>query len=131
MPEFGASKEALLEELRAKRSQDTDWKQGETPLHTFKATDDVFELVRSAFFENALGDAHAFPSVKQMESSVVGVGLRLRGAPSSADLLRVDARQARREESSRQHGSDRIGALGAREGCAAVETARQADRLFD
>ena len=99
MPEFGTSKEALLEELRAKRSQDTDWKQGETPLHTFKATDDVFELVRSAFFENALGDAHAFPSVKQMESSVVGVGLR--GAPSSADLLRVDARQARREESSR------------------------------
>ena len=126
MPEFGTSEESLLEELRAKRSQDTDWKRGETLLHTFKATDDVFELVRSAFFENALGDAHAFPSVKQMESSVVGLGV-----PSSADLLRVDARQARREESSRQHGSDRIGAPGAREGCAAVETARQADRLFD
>ncbi len=115
MPEFGTSEESLLEELRAKRSQDTDWKRGETLLHTFKATDDVFELVRSAFFENALGDAHAFPSVKQMESGVVGLGV-----PSSADLLRVDARQARREESSRQHGSDRIGAPGAREGRAAV-----------
>ncbi|MEO8921711.1 MAG: aminotransferase class V-fold PLP-dependent enzyme [Caldimonas sp.] len=88
MPEFGKPSEAVLAELRARKANDIDWEGGKAPLFVFKASDDVSEMGRAAFFEyffeNALGAGRAFPSVKQMETEVVEMALGLFHAPTGA-----------------------------------------------
>jgi glutamate/tyrosine decarboxylase-like PLP-dependent enzyme len=88
LPLKGRPKEALLEEMRAMKSGDTDWQRGRAPLFVFKATEDLYETNRAAFFEffteNALGGRRAFPSVKRMEDEVVEMALSLFNAPADA-----------------------------------------------
>lgn len=88
LPETGRSSEALLRELRAMKAGDIDWKAGKAPLFYFKASDEVSEMGRSAFFEyfyeNALGGGRAFPSVKHMETDIVEMALSLFSAPDDA-----------------------------------------------
>jgi len=88
LPQTGISSETVLEELRAMKVDDIDWKGGKAPLFYFKASDDVSEMGRSAFFEyfyeNALGGGRAFPSVKQMETDIVDMALSLFSAPDEA-----------------------------------------------
>lgn len=87
-PERGRSPEAVLDNLRSFKSGDCDWQRGRAPLFVFKATDQVYELGRAAFFEyfteNALGGKRAFPSVKRMEDEVIAMALDLFHAPAGA-----------------------------------------------
>jgi glutamate/tyrosine decarboxylase-like PLP-dependent enzyme len=81
MPENGRTQASVLEELRARKDGDVDWKRGRTPLYVFKASDEVSDMGRNAFLEyfseNALGGGRAFPSVRQMEVEVVEMALGL------------------------------------------------------
>ncbi|MEZ5844867.1 MAG: aminotransferase class V-fold PLP-dependent enzyme [Hyphomicrobiaceae bacterium] len=86
-PVHGRSSSAVLDELRSFKSADCDWQHGRAPLFVFKATEEVYEVGRAAFFEyfteNALGAKRAFPSVKRMEEDVIAMALDLFSA--SAD----------------------------------------------
>ena len=88
LPLNGRTKDALLDEMRAMKSGDTDWQGGRAPLFVFKATEGLYEANRAAFFEffteNALGGRRAFPSVKRMEDEVVEMALSLFNAPADA-----------------------------------------------
>ena len=87
-PERGRSFEDVLGELRGFKAGDCDWQRGRTPLYVFKASEEVYEVGRAAFFEyfneNALGARRAFPSVKRMEEEVVAMALDLFRAPEDA-----------------------------------------------
>lgn len=88
-PERGRSTDAVMADLRSFKSGDCDYKGGRAPLFFFKATDEVYELGKAAFFEyfaeNALGSKRAFPSVKRMEEEVVAMALDLFHAPSGSE----------------------------------------------
>lgn len=88
LPVKGRSKEAIHSDLRAMKENDADWQHGRVPLYVFKATDDLYDIGRSAFFEyfteNALGARRAFPSVKRMEQNIVEMALDLFNAPPEA-----------------------------------------------
>jgi len=87
-PAKGRGREEILTEMRAMKRGDADWQHGRTPLYVFKATQDVYEMGRDAFFEffteNALGARRAFTSVKRMEDEVVQAALDLLHAPAEA-----------------------------------------------
>jgi glutamate/tyrosine decarboxylase-like PLP-dependent enzyme len=87
-PERGRAPDSVLNELRSFKGVDCDWQHGRAPLFVFKATDQVYELGKAAFFEyfteNALGGKRAFPSVKRMEDEVIGMALDLFHAPPGA-----------------------------------------------
>lgn len=88
LPAHGRSKESVLDELRALKRDDADWKHGKVPLYVFKANDEVDAVGRAAFneyfSENALGGKRAFPSVRKMEEDVVEMALSLFRAPDGA-----------------------------------------------
>lgn len=88
LPEQGRAQKSVLDELRGFKSMDCDWKNGRAPLYVFKATDEVYETGKAAFFdyfsENALGAKRAFLSVKKMEEEVVDMALGLFQAPEGA-----------------------------------------------
>jgi sphinganine-1-phosphate aldolase len=88
LPARGRPQGAVLDELRAMKSGDSDWQGGRVPLFVFKATDELYETGRAAFMEyfteNALGGRRAFPSVKRMEDEVVEMALSLFNAPDDA-----------------------------------------------
>ena len=88
-PEHGRSVEAVLQDLRSFKSGDSDFQRGRVPLFFFKATDEVYDLGKAAFFEyfaeNALGGKRAFPSVKRMEEEVIAMALDLFHAPPEAE----------------------------------------------
>ena len=88
LPERGRPADEVLQQMRGFKAADSDWPHGRVPLFVFKATDELYEFGRSAFFEyfseNALGGARAFPSVKRMEDEVVQMALGLFQAPESA-----------------------------------------------
>ena len=88
LPEKGRAQKSVLEELRGFKSMDCDWKNGRAPLYVFKATDEVYETGKAAFFEyfteNALGARRAFASVKKMEEEVIDMALGLFRAPEGA-----------------------------------------------
>ena len=88
LPQHGREARDVLDEMRSFKSADCDWPHGRAPLFVFKATEEVYELGRSAFFEffseNALGGKRAFPSVKRMEDDVVAMALGLFHAPDEA-----------------------------------------------
>jgi glutamate/tyrosine decarboxylase-like PLP-dependent enzyme len=88
LPQKGRSHEAILDEMRAMKHGDVDWRNGRAPLFYFKADDAVYEVGKAGFFEyfseNALGAARAFPSVKRMETEIVDMALDLFAAPAEA-----------------------------------------------
>jgi sphinganine-1-phosphate aldolase len=87
-PEEGVPYAQLEPELDALKSRDSDWRGGRVPLYVFKGSDEAFEAGRSAFLkfftENALGGVRAFPSLRRLESDIVGMGLELLRAPVGA-----------------------------------------------
>jgi len=88
-PEHGRSIDAVMRDLRNFKSGDCDFQRGRAPLYFFKATDEVYEVGKAAFFEyfaeNALGGKRAFPSVKRMEEEVIAMALDLFHAPAGAE----------------------------------------------
>ncbi len=88
MPDQGRAAAEVLAEMRTSKAADCDWQHGRAPLFVFKASDELYEFGRAAFFEffseNALGGGRAFPSVKRMEDDVVDMALNLFNAPEEA-----------------------------------------------
>lgn len=80
MPQAGRSWDALKPELLERGAGDAQWRAGKTAVYVFNAGDDVAQVQKDAYTlymsENGLGPL-AFPSLKQMEDEVVGMGLSL------------------------------------------------------
>ena len=87
-PKTGRPRDSILAELREMKTKDIDWQHGRAPLFVFKATDELYEMGRDAFFEyfseNALGAKRAFPSVNRMQDEVIDMALGLFNAPEGA-----------------------------------------------
>jgi glutamate/tyrosine decarboxylase-like PLP-dependent enzyme len=87
LPEKGIDWTALRERMIELGARDVDWRRGRAAVYVFHAGDDVLQVAKDAYAlyssENALGPL-AFPSLKQMESDVVGIGLSLLRAPEGA-----------------------------------------------
>lgn len=87
MPESGRPWPELQDEMLARGAGDAKWRDGKTAVYVFNAGEDVAQVQKEAYTmymsENGLGPA-AFPSLKQMEEEVVGMGLGLLHAPDGA-----------------------------------------------
>jgi len=87
LPEKGTDWTALRERLLDLGRRDVDWRSGRAAVYVFHAGDDVLRVAKEAYAlyqsENALGPM-AFPSLKQMEEDVVGMGLSLLHGPGGA-----------------------------------------------
>ena len=87
LPESGTDWETLRGQMRAFGEADADWRNARTAVYTFNAGEDVLAVAKDAYAmyqtENGLGTL-AFPSLKRMESEVVGIGLNLLNAPDGA-----------------------------------------------
>ncbi|MCZ6502472.1 MAG: aspartate aminotransferase family protein [Gammaproteobacteria bacterium] len=80
MPEKGSDWTDLKGEMIERGSGDAKWREGKTAVYVFNAGEDVAQVQKEAYTmymsENGLGPL-AFPSLKQMEDEVVGMGLAL------------------------------------------------------
>jgi glutamate/tyrosine decarboxylase-like PLP-dependent enzyme len=87
LPEKGTNWAALKSEMQSRAQNDVKWRDGKTAVYVFNAGPDVAEVQKEAYTmfmsENGLGPM-AFPSLKQMEDEVVGMGLSLLHAPEGA-----------------------------------------------
>lgn len=87
MPQSGTAWAELKLELIDRGSGDARWREGKTAVYVFNAGEDVAQVQKEAYTmymsENGLGPL-AFPSLKQMEDEVVGMGLSLLHAPDNA-----------------------------------------------
>jgi glutamate/tyrosine decarboxylase-like PLP-dependent enzyme len=87
LPETGSDWGSLRERLVGLGARDVDWRHARTAVYVFHAGDDVLAVAKEAYAlyqsENALGPL-AFPSLKQMEDEVTGIGLSLLNAPEGA-----------------------------------------------
>lgn len=87
MPENGSEWQALKAEMIERGAGDAKWREGKTAVYVFNAGEDVAQVQKEAYTlymsENGLGPL-AFPSLKQMEDEVVGMGLKLLHAPENA-----------------------------------------------
>ncbi len=87
MPDAGTQWDALKQEMIERGSGDAKWREGKTAVYVFNAGEDVARVQKEAYTmymsENGLGPL-AFPSLKQMEDEVVGMGLNLLHAPENA-----------------------------------------------
>ncbi len=76
IPENGISREGVLDQLRAYRAQDPDWREGKIFGHVFHAEDDVVDTVEQAFhlfmWDNAQ-DTSIFGSLRRLETEVVAM----------------------------------------------------------
>jgi sphinganine-1-phosphate aldolase len=91
MPEKGSDWQDLKEEMISRGSHDAKWRDGKTAVYVFNAGPDVTQVQKEAYTmymsENGLGPL-AFPSLKQMEDEVVGMGLGLlHGGDSSTGSI--------------------------------------------
>ena len=88
LPATGRTKDSVLAEMREMKAKDIDWQHGRSPLFVFKATDELYEVGRDAYFEffaeNALGAKRAFQSVDRMQNEVVAIALGLFNASEAA-----------------------------------------------
>ena len=87
MPEQGRTWPDLKAEMIERGGGDAKWRDGKTAVYVFNAGEDVAAVQKEAYTlymsENGLGPL-AFPSLKQMEEEVVGMGLSLLHAPEGA-----------------------------------------------
>jgi glutamate/tyrosine decarboxylase-like PLP-dependent enzyme len=87
MPEEGRAWPELKAEMIERGGGDAKWRDGKTAVYVFNAGEDVANVQKEAYTlymsENGLGPL-AFPSLKQMEEEVVGMGLSLLNAPEGA-----------------------------------------------
>lgn len=88
-PDGGRSWDDLAADMRARRSDDIDWRNGRAPLYVFHNDAETYEIGRKAFFEffseNALGRKRAFHSIQSMEREVLDFGLSLFSAPAGGE----------------------------------------------
>lgn len=87
MPSSGTDWKTLKQEMVKRGGGDAKWREGKTAVYVFNAGEDVAAVQKEAYTlymsENGLGPL-AFPSLKQMEDEVVGMGLSLLHAPEGA-----------------------------------------------
>ena len=87
MPDTGTDWPALKQQMIERGAGDARWREGRTAVYVFNAGEDVARVQKEAYTlymsENGLGPL-AFPSLKQMEDEVVGMGLSLLHAPEGA-----------------------------------------------
>lgn len=87
MPDIGTDWDSLRAEMIERGGNDAKWREGKTAVYVFNAGEDVAQVQKEAYAlymsENGLGPL-AFPSLKQMEDEVVGMGLSLLHAPEHA-----------------------------------------------
>ncbi len=87
MPDTGTDWDSLKTEMINRGGNDAKWREGKTAVYVFNAGEDVTQVQKEAYTlymsENGLGPL-AFPSLKQMEDEVVGMGLSLLHAPDNA-----------------------------------------------
>lgn len=88
-PDGGRDWDDLERDMRARTSDDFDWRNGRTPLFVFGNDAKTYEIGRDAYFaffsENALGRKRAFFSIASMEREVLDYGLDLFSAPDGAE----------------------------------------------
>jgi len=89
-PEQGRSKDEIVEALRAKRVDDARWQDGRTFGLVYDGGHDVHEVAEAVavewLHENAL-NTHAFPSLGQIQSEVVGACADLFHGETAAGFL--------------------------------------------
>lgn len=77
----------LKQEMIDRGGDDAKWRDGKTAVYVFNAGEDVAQVQKEAYAlymsENGLGPL-AFPSLKQMEDEVVGMGLSLLHGPEGS-----------------------------------------------
>jgi sphinganine-1-phosphate aldolase len=87
LPEKGTDWAALRSRMEAMGSDDADWRNARTAVYVFNAGEDVLRVAKDAYSmyqsENGLGPL-AFPSLRRMESEVIGMGLGLLNGPDGA-----------------------------------------------
>jgi glutamate/tyrosine decarboxylase-like PLP-dependent enzyme len=87
MPKNGSRWEDLKPQMLERGGADANWREGKTAVYVFNAGEDVARVQKEAYTmymsENGLGPL-AFPSLKQMEDEVIGMGLSLLHAPEGA-----------------------------------------------
>lgn len=80
MPAAGRTWTELQDEMLERGKGDAKWREGKTAVYVFNAGEDVAQVQKEAYTmymsENGLGPA-AFPSLRQMEEEVIGMGLYL------------------------------------------------------
>lgn len=86
-PQHRGNAASILDNLKAKKSDDLPWQSGKVFAYIFDAGDDTLDLVHDAYglflTENGL-DPTSFPSLLELEKEVVGMALNLTQAPDSA-----------------------------------------------
>lgn len=87
MSETGRVWSDLKQEMIDRGGKDAKWREGKTAVYVFNAGEDVAQVQKEAYTlymsENGLGPL-AFPSLKQMEDEVVGMGLFLLHGPEDS-----------------------------------------------
>jgi sphinganine-1-phosphate aldolase len=87
MPRESRDWSELKQEMIERGGGDAKWREGKTAVYVFNAGEDVAQVQKEAYTmymsENGLGPL-AFPSLKQMEDEVVGMGLSLLHGPVDA-----------------------------------------------
>jgi len=87
MPRTSRDWPELKQEMIERGGGDAKWREGKTAVYVFNAGEDVAQVQKEAYTmymsENGLGPL-AFPSLKQMEDEVVGMGLSLLHGPEDA-----------------------------------------------
>ena len=87
LPENGVSWTELQAQMTDYAGGDVKWRDGKTAVYVFNAGPEVEQVQKAAYTafmsENGLGPM-AFPSLKRMESEVVGFGLNLLHGPEGA-----------------------------------------------
>ncbi len=87
IPSTGTSWDELKPDMLARGGGDAAWREGKTAVYVFNAGEDVAQVQKEAYTmymsENGLGPL-AFPSLKQMEDDVVGMGLYLLHGPDDS-----------------------------------------------
>lgn len=87
IPAKGASGEAVLAALEARKSQDRDWRRGRLAVYFYWLDEELERVQQQAYLaywtENNLGQ-RAFPSLKSLEDEVIAMALALLGGGPAA-----------------------------------------------
>ncbi|MCC7482031.1 MAG: aspartate aminotransferase family protein [Hyphomicrobiales bacterium] len=88
IPEKGVEKNALIQELKAMKFLDFDWRSGHVPSYTYFIDDQTLDMQREAYgeyiAENGLGAPRAFKSLEKMTDDIKSMSLALFNAPAGA-----------------------------------------------
>ncbi|MGY3473577.1 pyridoxal phosphate-dependent decarboxylase family protein [Bradyrhizobium ottawaense] len=87
LPKVGTNWSELRDRLRQMKQDDYAWRAGRLPLYVYHHTEELLRISQEAhtefFTENALGRT-AFPSVANLESEVIEIGIGILGGGPGA-----------------------------------------------